>query len=146
MKKCSTCGVEKDYSEFYKDKRKKNGLYSNCKQCHREAMVKYKDNGGYSSKEWCKENPTYWSFKCMKTRCECKSHSNYKNYGGKGIRVCDRWKGRGGYKNFLEDMGERPTISGVPYQIDRIDNDGDYSPGNCRWVTQAHNLARRTWS
>lgn len=65
----------------------------------------------------------------MKERCnrvECKS---YARYGGRGIRVCERW---GLFENFLADMGKRPSSA---HQIDRINSAGNYEPGNCRWVT-----------
>ncbi len=65
-------------------------------------------------------------------RCTNKNNSEYENYGGRGITVCERWKK---FENFYEDMGEKPE----GLQIDRINNNGNYEPGNCRWSTPKEN-------
>lgn len=86
-------------------------------------------------------SPEYMSWSRMKQRCYNPNHSNYHNYGGRGIRVCKRW--RESFSAFYEDMGPKPAPD---YQIDRINNDGNYEPGNCRWITPTENLrnTRRT--
>jgi hypothetical protein len=83
--------------------------------------------------------PTYKTWLCMVARCTKKGHEHYKYYGGRGISVCDRWLK---FENFFADMGRRP----LGLTLDRINNNGNYEPNNCRWadrITQRLNSRKK---
>lgn len=77
-----------------------------------------------------KKTPTYESWRAMKMRCDMPTNVAYHRYGGRGIKICERWRD---FANFVADMGERPEGA----TLDRIDFDGHYEPGNCQWATMA---------
>lgn len=80
----------------------------------------------------------YQSWSAMKYRCSNPNSHIWKYYGGRGVTVCERWAGRDGFKNFFEDMGEPNGKT-----LDRINNDGNYEPGNCRWATMKEQCQNR---
>ncbi len=77
-----------------------------------------------------KRPPEYVACDHMKRRCLNKQHPAYKDYGGRGIGICESWLL---FENFLKDMGNKPSAK---HTLDRINNDGDYEPGNVRWATR----------
>lgn len=136
----------------HKDKRRK--LYWLCRcDCGKEKIVRVDNlkNGGVKScgclnierstkhghaKNY-KKSRTYQSWFNMVQRCTNSNGEKYPIYGGRGIKVCNRWRK---FKNFLEDMGERPR----EHQIDRIDNDRNYCKNNCRWATLKQQARNKT--
>lgn len=81
-------------------------------------------------------------YKDMIRRCEDVNHEYYHRYGGRGIKICDRWKES--FEKFYEDLGENWILGKGKdaLMLDRIDNDGDYSPENCQWLTRSQSAAK----
>lgn len=83
--------------------------------------------------------PEYRTWRAMKKRCRSSEPGKYARYGGRGIKVCDRWNND--FAAFLSDMGPRPSRK---HSLDRIDVNGDYDPSNCRWATQKEQCRNKT--
>lgn len=94
----------------------------------------------FVSKSGNAKHPLYYTWVQMKDRTSNPNTKGYHNYGGRGIKVCERWLGPYGFDNFIEDMGEKPTPE---HTLDRKDNDGDYTKENCRWATSHQQAANR---
>lgn len=81
--------------------------------------------------------PEYYVWHSMLDRCRCLTSRNSKNYGGRGITVCDRWLD---FSSFIADMGPRPSSK---YSLERINNDGSYCKSNCRWATRKEQMRNK---
>ncbi len=114
--RCS-CGMLCEYST-------QRLVSGRCKSCGCAVSISKTRHG-------MKNSPTWRSWRSMKTRCLNPKYDNYDRYGGRGIKVCDRWLT---FDNFLSDMGVKPTPD---HTVDRINTDGNYEPGNCRWATDS---------
>ena len=99
----------------------RSGHTQSCGCLHRERTSQATKTHGMT------RTPTYRSWLDMNRRCDFPAHDKFKYYGGKGIRVCSRWKS---FENFLIDMGPRPSVD---YVIGRIDHNKDYQKSNCQW-------------
>jgi len=112
-----------------------DGDTSSCGCFHKEQLSERQRTHGES----VDNTPEYRTWRHMKDRCYNKNNSKYPRYGGRGITVCERWKDS--YLNFIEDMGRKPSPD---HSIDRINNDGNYEPENCRWATTQQQGTNKT--
>jgi hypothetical protein len=115
------CGTEK----AIRRSSLKAGFTRSCGCLRRERMA----TGVPQTKHGMWRHSLYSTWLNMRQRCGNPDAPNYHNYGGRGITICERWDD---FANFATDMGEKP---GPEYSVDRIDNDGNYEPGNCHWAT-----------
>jgi hypothetical protein len=99
-----------------------------CRTCRGEAQLRRRQRHG----------PAYKTWAGMIARCTNPNEGSFAYYGARGIAVCERWRS---FANFLEDMGQRPEWA--TGGIDRVDPDGDYEPGNCRWATASEQATNR---
>lgn len=118
-----------------------NGNTTKCRNCAILSRANKKSTHGHSMSR--KESDPigyncYTRWQAIKRRCYKEYDSHYKHYGARGIKMCDRWLES--YESFLCDMGLPPTKD---HQIDRIDNNGDYEPSNCRWVERKVNARNK---
>lgn len=113
------CGARKTIS----------GMHLRCGDIKSCGCAQYKETAKRFTKHGKCNTRTFRVWVAMRFRCNSPKSPIYRHYGGRGIRVCARWSK---FENFLKDMGERPT----GLELDRINNDGDYKPSNCRWTTR----------
>ncbi len=133
--RCGGCGTE----EWVSRSNLWSGNTEQCRDCGRagskEILRKRNTRHGHASRHG--KSRAYVRWEAMRARCYKKNWPEYHRYGGRGITVCEHWQS---FANFLADMGEPP----IDMQLDRIDNDGNYEPKNCRWVTRLENCRNRS--
>ena len=125
------CGVEKEisYSSLV------NGLTKSCGCLKREVSSQDRKHGYAKFKN---KKPEYFAWQNMKDRCYNIKSPVYKDYGGRGIFVCEKWLNS--FVSFISDMGEKPTTK---HSLERVDNNKGYSPSNCIWATRKQQTANQ---
>lgn len=129
------CGTKKWMRRYHV----MTGLVRSC-GCYLKELTTNRStiHGGAKRK---RASPEYRTWLKMRSRCTDKNDPRYENYGGRGIGVHQDWNGRCGFLNFLSHVGLRPSEF---HSIDRIDNDGNYEPGNVRWATDGQQATNTT--
>ncbi len=113
----------------------RTGEIQSCGCWHRDRMIEvFTTHGATRARSM---TPEYRTWISMRRRCRKIKDQDYRNYGGRGIAVCQRWLS---FDAFFADMGQRPSPL---HSLDRINNDGNYEPGNCRWSTMKEQIANR---
>lgn len=113
----------------------RSGKTLSCKCLQKEVQIENGTRGTHGMTG----TPEYQAWIGMRVRCHSDKSINFHRYGGRGIKVCDRWNHS--FENFFEDMGNLPFADAT---LDRIDNDGDYEPGNCKWSTYVEQNSNKT--
>jgi len=139
MKTCNECKRMLADDCFNVDISTKDGLQNWCKECravydqthHKAHYRAHKEEKKAYEKVYYQKNYLRYTWRNMICRCTNPKQKDYKNWGGRGITVCQRWLDS--YEDFAKDIGERPSTE---HSIDRIKNDGNYEPGNCKWSTK----------
>src|SRR5229473_2480438 len=141
MEKICECGCGQPTTES-----KKRGVFNRFVYGHHcgyagRHNINYRGLDKYSFKHGMTGSPEHRSWNAMNTRCSNPRTKDWKDYGGKGIKVCDRWRrdNPNGFENFLTDVGKRPLET----TLGRFGDEGNYEPGNVKWMTRAEQEIER---